>query len=225
MNIEVFNLIIKKYSLNTEEYLTSHKKITIGTLLKALLDGRKHSDLNISFSSYTTYNKKLLKLCGIQKHAGSKISILSLILHSIGCKKCGGCYKILDIDNYYVSNNPNSWDKLNSICKKCSSIQHKTWSEVNNCRFREIKREFYYSNKEIYIQYALKKRQHIKQVTPSWADTLKINDIYNNCPEGYHVDHIIPLNGKLVSGLHVENNLQYLLAEDNIRKSNKFSID
>jgi hypothetical protein len=65
------------------------------------------------------------------------------------------------------------------------------------------------------------RRAKLKKATPSWANLDKIKEIYLNCPKGYHVDHIIPLNGVNVSGLHIENNLQYLLAADNLKKSNK----
>ena len=41
----------------------------------------------------------------------------------------------------------------------------------------------------------------------------------------FHVDHIIPLNGKLVSGLHVPSNLRIIAAEDNIEKGNEFEIE
>ena len=57
---------------------------------------------------------------------------------------------------------------------------------------------------------------------PPWVDNQKINEFYANCPEGFHVDHIIPLRGKLVSGLHVHYNLQYLPKRENILKGNRF---
>lgn len=59
--------------------------------------------------------------------------------------------------------------------------------------------------------------------TPLWADMDRIIEMYRNCPEGFQVDHIIPLSGEKVSGLHVPENLQYLPAEENNRKRNKFT--
>ena len=41
----------------------------------------------------------------------------------------------------------------------------------------------------------------------------------------WHVDHIIPLQGELVSGLHVIENLQVLPGVENIKKKNKYEID
>ncbi len=58
--------------------------------------------------------------------------------------------------------------------------------------------------------------------TPSWADIEAIKKFYDACPSGYQVDHIIPLRGKNVSGLHVLENLQYLTEKENLSKSNKF---
>ena len=69
---------------------------------------------------------------------------------------------------------------------------------------------------------AAKRRATKLQRTPTWADLEKIKDFYKLCPPGYHVDHIIPLQGKLVSGLHVLANLQYLTAAENLSKGNKF---
>lgn len=66
------------------------------------------------------------------------------------------------------------------------------------------------------------RKVYISERTPAWADLEAIYTFYKNCPEGHHVDHIVPLQGKLVSGLHVISNLQYLLASDNLRKSNTF---
>lgn len=68
--------------------------------------------------------------------------------------------------------------------------------------------------------------------TPSWADRKAIADYYAEARrltiemgEPHHVDHIIPLCGKLVSGLHVQNNLQVLPARENLRKFNHFEPD
>ena len=65
------------------------------------------------------------------------------------------------------------------------------------------------------------------QRSPSWADAAKIRDFYAQAeaareffPEvEWHVDHYFPMQGKWVSGLHVEENLQVLPGVENQRKS------
>lgn len=63
-----------------------------------------------------------------------------------------------------------------------------------------------------------------KQATPIWLtkeQKAQIMAIYASCPADFHVDHIIPINGKNVKGFHVPWNLQHLPALDNIKKNNK----
>ncbi len=64
----------------------------------------------------------------------------------------------------------------------------------------------------------------IKNRIPTWVDMRSIKMFYSACPKGMHVDHIIPLRGTLVSGLHVLENLQYLSAKDNLAKNNKYDV-
>lgn len=61
--------------------------------------------------------------------------------------------------------------------------------------------------------------------TPKWANLKVIRQFYIDCPEGMVVDHIVPLQGKEVCGLHVENNLQYLTKSENSSKGNKLLVN
>lgn len=69
---------------------------------------------------------------------------------------------------------------------------------------------------------ARRRRRTVKRQTPAWANRREMEEIYANRPPGYHVDHVIPLNGEFVSGLHVPSNLQYLPSRDNLSKANQF---
>lgn len=113
------------------------------------------------------------------------------------------------------------------------------WHRENRAHSREVAKRWYYSNLEkqserarrwrklnpnsiralAKARYALKRRATPNNLSKEEKDI--ILQIYKNCPQGYHVDHIVPLKGKTVSGLHVPWNLQYLPAVENLRKGNK----
>jgi uncharacterized pyridoxal phosphate-containing UPF0001 family protein len=68
------------------------------------------------------------------------------------------------------------------------------------------------------------------QATPKWVDFEKVEEFYIlaqriSAETGviHHVDHIVPLMGKTVCGLHWEGNLQILPGRDNLSKGNKFN--
>jgi hypothetical protein len=68
-----------------------------------------------------------------------------------------------------------------------------------------------------------KRRMRAKEklnAIPKWADIKAISKFYRDCPDGHHVDHIIPLNNPDICGLHSIENLQYLPAEENLKKGN-----
>ena len=67
---------------------------------------------------------------------------------------------------------------------------------------------------EAWHRYMAKK----KDQTPADVDIKELQEFYLNCPEGYEVDHIIPVSK---GGLHCIENLQYLTISENRKKSNK----
>lgn len=72
------------------------------------------------------------------------------------------------------------------------------------------------------------RRAGIGRATPPWADRAAIKALYAECMERsrstgvrHEVDHIVPLKGELVSGLHVHWNLRVITAAENREKSNR----
>ena len=152
------------------------------------------------------------------------------------------CFKVR---KEYKEKNPNKWKEYHSQYylknKEELSIKHKEYRLKNLDTIKEkvrlYSKKYYLNNIEYCKNYQKQwrknnpqknrlkeanRRARKLQATPSWANMEKIKEIYLNCPKGYHVDHIIPLQGNTVCGLHVENNLQYLKAKENLRKGNNF---
>lgn len=133
-------------------------------------------------------------------------------------------------------------DQINSKAKK--------WAAANKDKARAAALAHYHRNKEALAEpkrarakkfrdenpakvraYIIERRKGRKLATPAWADFDAINKIYKQAKrlekiDGIkrHVDHVIPIMGKAVCGLHVAENLQILTAQENIAKRNIFEI-
>lgn len=91
---------------------------------------------------------------------------------------------------------------------------------------RQYGREKYARNKHhgTYTANTAKRRAKRMQATPAWltdSDFAEITKLYSERQAGFHVDHIVPLQGRNVCGLHVPWNLRIITAEENLKKSNK----
>jgi len=157
-----------------------------------------------------------------------------LIMQKSIDKKCIVCLVPLESGvNVTVSRLKNSDYK----CKECRNAygrkQHHTVRiGTPEAKAKELARQTQWKlDNHGYVCHINKIREvKKKQRMPSWADPAAIRKIYEDCaalnkkhgPRSHHVDHIVPLQGKNVSGFHVEYNLQILKASDNLSKSNKY---
>jgi hypothetical protein len=146
-----------------------------------------------------------------------------------GYKRCPGCGEILPIENF--SRDSHKKDGLHSTCRRCRADYTKAnkdcikeYYEANKEYVRAQQKEYYLNNKSLFIAYRAKRRAAKLQATPKWANLVTIKEIYQTCPSGYHVDHIVPLQNEIVCGLHCEFNLQHLPASENLSKGNRFEI-
>ena len=115
----------------------------------------------------------------------------------------------------------------NKKCIECSRIHTEVWYINNPNKVREYSKDKAKNN-----LYCAQRRARKLQASPIWLneeDMWMIEETYSLCHLRshltkvlHHVDHIIPLKGINVCGLHVPSNLQVIPAIENIRKNNKF---
>ena len=107
------------------------------------------------------------------------------------------------------------------------------WQEQNKEYIRQKRRELYAKNPTYFNALSSARHKRLKQVCWDVELTQLVSqEAYRLCKLreaatgfSWHIDHIIPMNGKLVSGLHVWNNLDVIPAKINLKKNNHFSVD
>jgi hypothetical protein len=106
--------------------------------------------------------------------------------------------------------------------------KERAYRKSNKDRMNENNRKYYRNNPHISAKQRVKRRQALRQSTPSWSESEKISKVYKKAKElsellgkEFHVDHIDPIMGENVCGLHVWANLQILESSLNCSKGNK----
>jgi hypothetical protein len=153
--------------------------------------------------------------------------------HGMRCKSCVAkyhkAYRAANAER--ISENKKQWAIKNADHKaeqdrlyaqrhpEKRTLARKKWSEANPGEDR-----------------AAKAKNHAARIkrTPTWLsedDEWMIAQAYELAALrtklfgfSWHVDHVIPLNGKKVSGLHVPTNLQVIPWRDNLRKGNRMEV-
>lgn len=120
------------------------------------------------------------------------------------------------------------WHQENRA-RNCARMRE--YRKQNRDRLKESFRKYYSKNKHSYVEAALRRKRRLKERTPTWADLAAIREMYRlaqelteRTGESHHVDHVIPLRGELVSGLHVAENLRVVPAGVNLAKRNHFDV-
>ncbi len=157
------------------------------------------------------------------------------------CKECNKLYreenkeKVASTKKKCYQNNiintKNNHKMYYSKNKSSILVKVRDYRENNKELIAKTKKECYLKKPHVYAAQKARYRSSKYNSTPSWLSDLDIacmREFYEIASMfksytglEYHVDHIVPLQGKTVCGLHVPWNLQVLPAADNIRKSNK----
>ena len=113
--------------------------------------------------------------------------------------------------------------------KEKLAADKREWERKNKKRIAKYRRGYKKTRRPYYTALQAKRRARMAAVshmiTPEYK--AEMEEMYRFCMEntGYEVDHIVPLNGEKVCGLHVPWNMQILTKAENIAKSNKFEVE
>lgn len=154
----------------------------------------------------------LCSSCKVCKNANTKKNDLLIKIKKMKDKTCRYCSIQLDTSHRTHS----------SVCKN---------EKCQNKRKAEVQKNWAIKHPDKCNAAGSKRRATRLQRTPKWLTEEQLEQIekfYTEAKEleditkaPYDVDHIVPLKGKTVSGLHVPWNLRVITKEENLKKHNK----
>lgn len=146
------------------------------------------------------------------------------------CTKCG---KNLPLEKFYKDLRSKSGG-LRAACIECYKVYAKRfsnnnpeymrqWRKANRGHKTTYEREYRRNRPGYNAEHIARRESQKLQAQPTWlhpVDLYLIKVMYYTRPDGYHVDHIVPLRSDKVCGLHVPWNLQHLPESENVAKGN-----
>lgn len=153
-------------------------------------------------------------------------------------KTCYKCQQEKPFDQFYL--NSRGAGGRSHECKSCAnkrsaerrksrpdkiSEANLRYNQKNRIKARQTVKAWRQENPERCQLHRMNYSEAYRNAVPKWLTDQHWSDIrclYTEAKsQGMHVDHIIPLQGKTVCGLHVPWNLQLLPPLENIKKGNR----
>lgn len=148
---------------------------------------------------------------------------------SVEMKECSRCGENFPASSF--TRDKRNKSGLQSSCKVC----YNSYYQENKARLNHYSSTYKKINKDWHNAVQAKRRATKSNATPNWLtedQDKQIKDLYWLAKdlkavtgEDYHVDHIVPLKGENVSGLHVPWNLQILPSDLNLAKGNSYGTN
>lgn len=140
------------------------------------------------------------------------------------CKEC-----VKERSHQWRLDHPGAHQQWYQENKEHKAVYWAAWQEKNKERTSANYKAWATANKDRVTALSAKRKAIKRSAVAPWIDHDAVRAIYAEAARltaetgvRHEVDHVIPLQGELVCGLHWEGNLQVLTKVENIRKSNRF---
>jgi hypothetical protein len=229
-NLDNYKLYLKNEVRNdSDKYLKRYfNTLSLDNVINALCDFEQtvYLSLNITKKQARAIINKLFDLT----NKPPAVEYQNWFLFKFGFKKCRQFKKILPLACFGTNNT--NWDKLRYDSKEAEILRGQAYRKINPEQSKLNSKTYRQNHMAEGREYNALKRYTKMQRTPKWLTAEHRQQLLvkyrlsrklsKETGIKHHVDHLIPLQGEIVSGLHLPWNTEVLTQSHNCSKQNKF---